>query len=285
MKQRFRRSLAALLALAMCLTLLPAGVLPVARAEWLGYPDFGEVTATLTEGNNLSLSWTYSTQDNTRYIQGNGLAPNNIVGEIDVWQGTGAKPENNYWTISVSGGRIDGANVVHVNGGNYSGTLSGWVSSEEPATTEPTLAKDDACTVQINILDKTDASKTVMTTTRTVTVTETSEPAEPALAIGSDAWKAALPPVLDSVEITEVIPYNSENGAKGLVTMGVTLRFPDAPNGRIDQVPGFVSYDVLTNGTHDFGSGAETGPARPRTRVKLREMRQHELYYKIVVCQ
>ena len=257
MKQRVRRGLSLLLALAMCLTLLPAGVLPVARAEWSGYPDFGEVTATLTEGNNLALSWTYSTQDNTRYIQGNGLAPDNIVGEIDVWQGTGAKPENNYWTISVSGGRVGGTNVVHVNGGNYSGTLSGWVTSDD--TTEPTLTKGASCTIQINILDTNDEYKTVMTTKQTVAVAEASESPEPSLAIGSDEWKAALTPVLDSVEITEVIPYNSENGAKGLVTMGVTLRFPDAPNGRIDQVPGFVSYDVLTNGTHDFGSGAETG--------------------------
>ena len=69
---------------------------------------------------------------------------------------------------------------------------------------------------------------------------------------GSDDWKNALTPSLQSVEVLSYTPYNPSTQEKGHITLGTTFSFPNAPNGRIESVPGFSGFDIESNIMHIY---------------------------------
>ena len=69
---------------------------------------------------------------------------------------------------------------------------------------------------------------------------------------GSDDWKAALTPSLESVEVLSYTPYNPNTQEKGHISLGATFSFPNAPGGRIDNVPGFSGFDIESNSIHMY---------------------------------
>ena len=69
---------------------------------------------------------------------------------------------------------------------------------------------------------------------------------------GSDDWKAALTPSLESVEVLSYTPYNPNTQEKGHLSLGATFSFPNAPGGRIENVPGFSGFDIESNIFHMY---------------------------------
>ena len=69
---------------------------------------------------------------------------------------------------------------------------------------------------------------------------------------GSDDWKAALTPSLESVEVLSYTPYNPNTQEKGHLSLGATFSFPNAPGGRIENVPGFSGFDIESNSIHMY---------------------------------
>ncbi len=76
---------------------------------------------------------------------------------------------------------------------------------------------------------------------------------------GTDEWKKAIAPKLDSVEILKY-----PEGGTGELKMGVTFHFPNLPDGlAIEDVPGFNGMSVLINATHESDGVEKTGQLRP----------------------
>lgn len=75
---------------------------------------------------------------------------------------------------------------------------------------------------------------------------------EPWTVTGSEGWKKALTPQLQSVKVLEYTPYNPNTQEKGHISLGTTFSFPNAPGGRIENVPGFSGFDIESNSIHMY---------------------------------
>ena len=75
---------------------------------------------------------------------------------------------------------------------------------------------------------------------------------EPWTVSGSEGWKKALTPQLQSVKVLGYTPYNPDTQVKGFLSLGATFSFPNAPGGRIESVPGFSGFDIESNIMHIY---------------------------------
>ncbi len=76
---------------------------------------------------------------------------------------------------------------------------------------------------------------------------------------GTDEWKSAITPVVDSVTVLEY-----PEGGIGELKLGVTFHYPNLPYGAtINDIAGFNGMSVRSRGTHTNGSNTKTGQLRP----------------------